>query len=77
MMAKLTMKWIFLKLAWGECRTKIATLSNDIILAVKEDLSQFKMRKMRSAQSDFPTYEHVNDLEGQGISSEVFNVKQF
>ena len=52
---------------------KIATLSNDKIIAVKEDLSQINLCKIRSAQSGFPTYKHVNELEAQGTSQEVFN----
>ena len=37
---------------------------------------QIKLRKVR-AQDSLPTYEHMNDLEAQGFSTEVFNGKEY
>ena len=57
-------------------QSEAATMFNEEIMTAKEDLSQIKLRKVR-AQDSLPTYEHVNDLEAQGFSTEVFNGKEY
>ena len=59
--------------------TATASLTNEEIITIKEDLSQIKLCEIRSTQNGLPTYEHVNDLQvinAQGDNPEVFKRKE-
>ena len=57
-----------------------ASLTNEEIITIKEDLSQIKLRKIRSTKNGLPTYKHMNDLQvinAQGDNPEVFKGKEY
>lgn len=58
-------QWENVELEQPEIAT--APLTNEEIMTMKEDLSQIKLRKIRSTQSGLPTYEQVNDLQGINV----------
>ena len=60
--------------------TATASLTNEEIMTIKEDLSQIKLRKIRNTQNGLPTYEHINDLQVvdvQDNNGEVFKGKEY